>query len=695
MSERIVLDPAEVATSRTEFDITPWVAPAGPDWGDGDVEAYRASGQYGYTVVDFRIPNRQVQIPLMVKTVGGTSFATVRSMLQQKAQLFQREGGWLKRVTAAGTFFADVQMSGLKFSGGWMQAVRDADTDAAIALECSPDFYGAEVTGSDNVETSAAEVRFTLTNVGGNYPARVRIAVDEDQGQAQMGLMWHLRCRNYSSASTAASAYEAEALQTLDTASRAALTGASGGTVVTHGTLATSWTPVLSTNIGGTSYMTHVGTYRLFCRYRTTSGTAVSMRAVYDVGDLALPVENGPWYHPAGTAGTSFYIADLGELRLNQAPTGTHRWQGQIQARGAAGSENVSLDRVWFQDVSESAGLLRVSSPVVEGLTTFSARDNFDSHATGANLTTKTAPVGGAWTGGGDANDFQTSTPGAPYSPAIARADLSDTAPRIDWLPVSMTDIVVQADVDPGTLGVYGGITSQEGVDMAGVGAAVDASNFVSLSIKARNSERALEVAKTIAGSKTVLASMSLEGRIVSNGYYRLRLQVDAAGRWWAYFVQSGGSSGGGVVVTAPNIVPSLVMSGQDDSLATGGTLATRKPAVVDYCSQNASGSLPVRRYDNFLGWVSTSDAAVFASQSAELRTDGMFREDVSGSAYGPVSWVEGQLPRLPVSGIEGRTIEGMFKLSRGDFATFPDGGIDDASVKLFWRPCWLQAPGT
>jgi hypothetical protein len=51
-------------------------------------------------------------------------------------------------------------------------------------------------------------------------------------------------------------------------------------------------------------------------------------------------------------------------------------------------------------------------------------------------------------------------------------------------------------------------------------------------------------------------------------------------------------------------------------------------------------------------------DAAVFADQVAELRTDGMFRATADGTAYGPTSPPIGDLPRIPVSGLEGRPVE-------------------------------------
>ena len=95
----------------------------------------------GATPVDFRVPNRTVQIPLVLRTVGGTSFATVRSLVQAKASLFQREGGWLKRNTSAGgTVFADIVNATLHLGGGWLMSAKDADIDATLSLECHPDF---------------------------------------------------------------------------------------------------------------------------------------------------------------------------------------------------------------------------------------------------------------------------------------------------------------------------------------------------------------------------------------------------------------------------------------------------------------------------------------------------------------------------------------------------------------------------
>jgi hypothetical protein len=263
--------------------------------------------------------------------------------------------------------------------------------------------------------------------------------VDDDQAQNQRGLIWHFRGRHYSSASTAASAYEAEALQTLDTAAKAAKVGASGGTVVTHGTISTNWTPVVGTNIAGTSYLTHTGTNRIWARVFSTAGTAVEARFVYDVGDLVNPVENNPvTLYDGGT----FHILDLGEARLDPPPTGTHRWQGQIQARGQAGTESFSVDRIWVQNRDESAGVLQAPIVVSDGVSSFTARSGFDTES-GA-LTGDTAAVGGVWVGAGDATDFTVG------SGVAVRSEVSDANENTGRYAISgasaMTATVVEVD---------------------------------------------------------------------------------------------------------------------------------------------------------------------------------------------------------------------------------------------------------
>lgn len=254
-SEKIVLDPTELTLgARTEVAIHEWIDQEGADWGEATIEPFLADKDRGSVPVDFRVPNREITIPLrFTRTIGGTTTVAARAAIQAKAALFQKEGGWIKRLTnSGGTVYADiVDASFAAASVAGYESTKDIDLDAHLTLTCLPDFYEQEQTLGDHVETSNPELVFTETNVSGDYPARVRMVVDDDQGQDQRGLLWGFRSRYYDSSATAALKYNAEALEPLDTASKVALSGASGGTVVKHGTLSTNWTPVLGTNKGG------------------------------------------------------------------------------------------------------------------------------------------------------------------------------------------------------------------------------------------------------------------------------------------------------------------------------------------------------------------------------------------------------------------------------------------------------------
>jgi hypothetical protein len=674
MSETIVLDPAAVAIDRTALDITAWIDSSGPDWGDAAITAHLAdAGQFGSSVVDFTVPNRTVTIPLNLMTRGAVTFDEIRRNIQAKTALFQREQGWLSRQTSVGTLYMDVVSASLRLGGDWMQASRSVDTAAVLTLECRPDWYGAEITLDDIVETTAAEIVTKLKLGGsdavikGDYPGRVRIVVDDDQGVSQLGLLWGFRSRYYSSATTAALRYEAEALTPLDTAAIATVTGASGGgsnNVIQHSNLAPSWTPVLSTQIlSGSAHMTHRGSYQLWARVRTTSATPPRLRLVYDVGDMLLPEENAPKTIPGTSA---FYLVDLGYVHLDPARAGTHRWQGIIQAAGTAGGENVSIDKIELQPVAESAGALRGPLTADPGLVSYTARDAFNQ--TTGNLTGKTAAVGGVWAGSGDADDFQVeANDHYAYRTAVSDSGGSVAGGRIVRAGGSIANAAVQAAMRIADLNLIG---TQLGV----VARYVNLTNFLVLAWHPNGGE--LRLTKRVASVDTSIGLYGASRFIV--GELNLRLVVLADGKWFVWASQSA-------------TFGSPILSGTDTDLATGGALASGTTGIW---SINTSPNNAGPTWDNFAAWVPTIDAVLHASQSADLRTEGMEREDPTGSAYGPVTWVTGALPRIPPSGMEGRPVELFLKGTRGDLDQLPDSGIDDISARVHYRPCWLQAPG-
>jgi hypothetical protein len=678
-AERLILDPPAVAAAgRVALDVTPWIKVEGTDWGDATIQAIMADRDRGSFPVDYTVPNREINVPLMfANTIGGTTTAQAHAQMQAKIALFQKEGGTLARVlNTGGTVYADVvdaATHGMTSVSGW-ESSQNFDLDSSISLTCLPDFYQDEITLADHTETTNAELIFTETNIAGDYPARVRIVVDDDQAQDQRGLIAAFRSRYYDSASTAALKYEAESLTPLDTAARAALSGASGGTVVTHGTLSTNWTPVLGTNQGTTTFLTHKGTYRLWGRVYSTSGTTVQARAVWDVGDLVNPAENDAWRLPGAS---NFYDHDFGELRLDAPPVGAYRWQGQIQAKGDVGGENFSVDKVWLAPVDEGYAVLTASVPTTQGLATYSARSEFNTES--GVITADSLAVGGVWTvvTNSDTDDFSAA------GGVATRTSLNDSGTGTGVIvgrgvtagTGTSTLITVQIDMQF-SAAVSAGLNLIQGGVLARV---TDANNHLSAVIQQTSTGANLAVTKAVASVTTNLGSFTISGFSL-NTYYTVRLFIDAGGNYTATVSKRGG-------------LPLATVMGTDTALATSGALASGKVGMVDYAGNVAANT---RTYDNFAAWVPTPDAVTFASRSTQLTTDGHYRLDSGGTAYGPVSVPDGDNLRLPVAGLEGRTTEVFLKNSRGDFDRFPDPHTstdygDDISARVFYRPCYLN----
>ena len=353
--ETIVLDPTAVATGRTQLDITSYVAAAGPNWGDAEIQAYMADQQVGSTTIDYRLPNRTITIPLNLRTLGATTFATIRSSLEQKVALFQRQQGQIMRQVGATPLYADVQSATLHLGGAWLQAYRDVDVDAVLTLECVPDWYGDEIILTTHTETTLPHLFFTEATINGNYPGRTRLITTNGTAVDQHGLLWGLRSRYYNAGTTAALFYEAEAPLPMNAAAMSALAGASGGTVITQGTLpANVWVPILSTSmVSGTIPLTHTGSYRVWARCYSASANP-QYRLLWGNGALSLPTTNDTAQLPASG---NFYVLDLGEARLDAPPVGPSQWSGVVQAKAVQGGP-ASIDCIWLQPLDDGAGKL-------------------------------------------------------------------------------------------------------------------------------------------------------------------------------------------------------------------------------------------------------------------------------------------------------------------------------------------------
>lgn len=362
MSETIVLDPAAIVTdtTRTQVDITQYIkGPEGIDWGDAAIQAYLADNFVGSSMVDYRIPNRSIKIPLVLK---GTTFSAVRQTLQQKVGLFQRERGSILRQIGANPYYADIQNATLHLGGSSYQARSTPfDVDATLELEVLPDWYGAEQTLTTISGTGYINGKLQQSGsdaiIAGNYPGRVRLVLSDTSANDQKGLIWGFRSRRYDSAASAALFYEAEAMTLLNGATSTAAGSASGGHMATL-TLPPSgvWVPhVMTTLSAGPTPLTHKGTYRVWARVFCGGANIASFRLLWGVGSLSTPFTNDA-VTPSGAIAT-FGLVDLGVVQLTPSPVGTHQWFGVIQSNcGSSGSP--SIDCVYLQPVEEYSGKL-------------------------------------------------------------------------------------------------------------------------------------------------------------------------------------------------------------------------------------------------------------------------------------------------------------------------------------------------
>lgn len=353
MTEQILLDPTTLTGgARTQIDITPWIKGDGIDWGDSEIEAYMSQQTVGELPIGFRLPNRKIVIPFMLRNRNGQSFSSIRSSIQAKAAIFQQEGGWLGRVINGTGTWVDIVKATLHLGGSSMAAIGRFDDAAVLQLEAKPDFYANPVVldmiTSTGVLTTLLKVSSTATVIQGHYPGRISMLVSDTSGQDRHGLLWGWRSRYYSNLSSAALSIEAETMSLPAGATIQTRSGASGGgsNNVVQITPTSSWADALITGS-----LTHRGQYRVWARIYSTT-TSTNLRLLWSVGELATPVVNTTVPIPLAN---NFALVDLGEIRLDINPFGAHRWTGHFQCKG---SGTLQIDQILFQPVAEGAGQL-------------------------------------------------------------------------------------------------------------------------------------------------------------------------------------------------------------------------------------------------------------------------------------------------------------------------------------------------
>jgi hypothetical protein len=632
MAETIVLDPSGIAVSRTQLDITSWVAADGVDWGDAAIEAYMATGSAysGSNPVDFRVPNRTVTIPLRLRAVGAVTFDTIRTQIQQKVALFHREQGWIGRNVKGTQLYADVVNASLHLGGSYLQAYKDVDIDATLVLECVPDFYGNEVDLGTFTESVKPALDFMAgTAIAGNYPGRTRAVVTNSGTVDWHGLEWGVRSRYYDPAVTAALMYEAEAMTPLDAAAASSLSFGSGGSAILHNNLpANAWCPVLTTDLLGGTALTHKGTYRVGAR--VYSPVTPQLRLAWGVGDVTHPTTNDPVTIPG--AG-QLYFVDLGAIRVESTPSGATPWKGVLQAQAAHQGDSLYVDALFFQPLDEFAGrCIAVQTPSILGINVT------NQPGSGVNMT----GVGsGAWN-----------------NPAY----------------------IVAADgvgATPSTTGVTNYLVSKSHNFVIPTGATISGiqvnilrrANAPTGPYTGRPTDNQVRLVKNVSSVATVQATD----------------RADTATSWpdnWAVK-----SYGGPTDLWGGSWAPADI----NDPLF-GAALSISQPGVAPVPAAVDQITITIY-YTTSGGFTTTPDAVVYAGKQAELRTEGTFRQNVTGTVWSRIAQTLGDLPRIPPSGLEGRSVEFFLKPSRGDLQTEADPVIDSISTHLYYRPSYLTTP--
>lgn len=570
--------------------------------------------------------------------------------------------------------------------------VTDAPQDISLAMkraelgiqfEAKPGGRGAEIQiGGNFDETTKPALVFLAENVPGDMPALGRLLLEDRQGQNQLWVPWGAQRDTYSSSPDAELFYEAESRKVIGTSESTALAGSSGaeGKAIKSGALVNAWQAFATTQASGGNHAAHFGTYRVLARvFRPTANTgAVSLRFAWTEGDFTNVTENLTeeviW--AVEEAEGRFTLEDMGLVTIEPAPSGsTQRWEGRWLAKSTVAGDRIYLD-CFLLVPTEVSGEARASSesPVPS---TYSGFDGFEQ--TAGNLAAKTAGIGGTWAGEGDADDFTVVAGTSHWAQRTAVSD-AENVPRYEILGTTKyTDILARLDVKNSNP-----TENEEHGRMGVLVRYVDVNNWVVLRMQryfsgATSNWWGPSLIKRVAGTITAVTGiLEKPGNLpvaeapfgVAIPWTTLELTVLANGFWQ--------------VSAGPQSAPLLLASGTDADMGSAGALKEGKLGLYDYKPSVVGAT---RYYDNLQAYVPTFDAAIYASQSLEIRSDQVRREDKEGVTWGKPPY-EGNYLLVPQSGPEKRPTRFIAKGSRNAEA---DEGIDDLRANLFVTPRYLE----
>jgi hypothetical protein len=605
----------------------------GINWGTAEIHAWLAEAKYGESQASFRVPNRVVEIPLML---GGTFPCSeaeeeeARAQLQQKIGLLQRAGGTLLRQRENGEpLYADIVYASLTVPDQYGEEGA-VEPDVILLLTCLPDFYGTSIqlTGVTDLAdfTAVLESGGQPAVIRGDYPARSQITFTDTSGHTQRSLLWGLRSTYYSPAATAELIYDAITFLLLNGATHEAHSGTYAGewAILKEPAVAT-WHPMLETQAGEEQALSHLGTYRVWARVYA-AGRGMKVRLAWSQDDATAPTYNPAVEIPGQEA---FYLVDLGEIRLEPPPIGLSSWKGIIQVLTGEKSYAFAIDRFWLQPLDDGAGKLRATAVPTANLI-------------GQTSTPSTASSNGSLQAGTAWDEPEQIKEGFSGMASVHLASLADSQ------ALEASDF---------------GFALPSGVTIHGI--VVEATVRCDYSIGFLFAHLVSESALVGTAEEEVVISHS--SNLAFGG---------ASDLWGATLtVAKVNKSDFGVALRAEN----LTGEGSNPNLVYG---VSRVKMRIYYSFSSSSPAV---------------DGVLYADRHALVSFRGSYREDTVSESYVAVSEETGDLMRLPPSGLEGRYVELLVKNSRGLLpspATNEDGesdpAIDAIEAVVSYRPCYL-----
>lgn len=293
--------------------------------------------------------------------------------------------------------------------------------------------------------------------------------------------------------------------------------------------------------------------------------------------------------------------------------------------------------------------------------TSLLAYDNFEQEE--GNLEGKALPLGGTWS---EVNKTGESgfkvIAGSAQGRYAQRTKTGDSALNSGCFALAGT--AERTDFSASVV-VKGGTTMREGQSYIGIlGRYASTTKYMAAVLFTRGTKICLKVFIKN-GSEEVESATAYTGvgvtasntSITSNQDVTVTLGVSSSGSWTA----SAGSA-------------SLV--GTSTLLATGGALATGKVGLYDAYTVGTSGT---RKVDSFavLGLEATP-IVCYAGKRIEFRSDGVERQDSSGTYYGQPSMVRGGNLYLAPAGDSGRINRLAVRMRRNDVEAEPDENVTD-----------------